>query len=408
MPDAIGPQDRPRPWLAWAGLGLAIGWAVLVRVPLILNAKAHLDSDLAVDGLTLLEAARGHWRWHYPGTPHIGTLPVLLSLPQAQIFGAGPITLVSGGAAAYVALVAATFVLSRRAFGPAAALWGLVPLAFASTGTVWLSGRLTGGHVLAAAWHAGAFALLHECLARGGARRAAALGLWCGVGYWSDSMFLITLAGLAAGALIGWLASGRTRPGRRTAPSFALAFLAGLTPYWVGSRVDPHNVYPDQFRPDLRGELLAEHARILGLQCLPRLIAGHRLPGFQADPDPRGPRRPRRLPIEARPKPDRRGDDPRRPDPLRPGPGDPRRPRTAPRGLGGRRRAVGAARVRDGRGARVRDQREHLQLGQLPLPRHPARAVVDRVRPIHARPVAEGWGRAGPRPGSRRRPWLSS
>ena len=35
----------------------------------------HLDSDLAVDGLTLLEATRGHWRWHYPGTPYMGIAP---------------------------------------------------------------------------------------------------------------------------------------------------------------------------------------------------------------------------------------------------------------------------------------------------------------------------------------------
>ena len=61
---------------------------------------------------------------------------------------------------AYGLVVVATFLLNRRAFGPSVAAWGLVPLAFASTGTIWLSGRITGGHLLAAAWHAGAFALL--------------------------------------------------------------------------------------------------------------------------------------------------------------------------------------------------------------------------------------------------------
>ncbi len=86
---------------------------------------------------------------------------MLLSLPQALAFGANPRTLVSGGTAAYVVLMVATFLLARRAFGTSVALWGLVPLAFASTGTIWLSGRVTGGHVLAAAWHAGAFALLY-------------------------------------------------------------------------------------------------------------------------------------------------------------------------------------------------------------------------------------------------------
>jgi hypothetical protein len=284
---ATGPAERRRRWSpAWLVLGPAAAWAVLVRVPLILNADSHLDSDLAVDGLTLLDATHGHWRWHYPGTPHIGTLPVLLSLPQALAFGANPRTLVGGGAAAYVVLLVATFVLARRAFGTSVALWGLVPLTFASTGTIWLSGRVTGGHVLAAAWHAGAFALLYECLAKGGRWRAAALGLWCGVGFWLDSMFLTTLAGLAIAAVLGWWASGRSRRGLGNALVFALAFLAGAWPHWVGARADPHNVYPDQFQPILRRELLVGHARLLALECVPRLIAGHRLPGLQSEPDP--------------------------------------------------------------------------------------------------------------------------
>jgi hypothetical protein len=290
-------SDRLRPSLAWLALGLALAWAVLVRVPLILNADVHLDSDLAVDGLTLLDATRGQWRWHYPGTPHIGTLPVLLSLPQALAFGANPITLVSGGTAAYLTLMVSTFLLARRAYGADVAAWGLVPLAFASTGTLWLSGRVTGGHILAAAWHAGAFALLAGCLARGGVKRAAALGIWCGLGFWLDSMFLTTLAGLLVSAS-WWCAGfrrvrcadrseqsfGHGRPGIRSLAAFTVAFLAGSSPYWIGVRVDPRDAYPAQFQPVFRRDLLIGHTRILGLECLPRLIAGHLLPGFQSEP----------------------------------------------------------------------------------------------------------------------------
>src|ERR1700732_562866 len=105
-------SDRLRPSLAWLALGLALGWALLVRVPLILNADVHLDSDLAVDGLTLLDSTKGHWRWHYPGTPFMGIGPVLLSWPQAMIWGANPTTLVCGGTAAYLGLLLATFVLA--------------------------------------------------------------------------------------------------------------------------------------------------------------------------------------------------------------------------------------------------------------------------------------------------------
>ena len=92
MPPSPSTPDRapgPPRW-PWVALGLALAWDVLVRIPLVLNAAAHLDCDLAVDGLTLLEATHGHWRWHYPGTPSMGSIPVLLSWPQAVVWGAEP------------------------------------------------------------------------------------------------------------------------------------------------------------------------------------------------------------------------------------------------------------------------------------------------------------------------------
>jgi hypothetical protein len=274
------------PWVAFA---LALAWEAAIRVPLVLNAATHLDSDLAVDGITLLEATRGHWRWHYPGTPHMGTFPVLLSLPQALAWGATPITLVSGGIVAYGLLTLAVFLLAWRGFGPGAAAWSLVPLAFASTGTLWLTGRITGGHVLTAAWHAGAFVLLHQALARGGVSWAAALGFFCGLGVYLDAMFVITLLGLVPAALIGAWAGGWTRHTAACGLIAVLAFLAGLVPRELGRRLEPYDAYHEQFRPMLDPAVLRAHARLLVEQCLPRLIVGHRLDGFglQADPDPR-------------------------------------------------------------------------------------------------------------------------
>ena len=73
LPKIESLTDSRRSRLAWLCLLSAICWSVLLRVPLIENAAAHLDSDLAVDGLTLREAVEGHWRWHYPGTPIRGS-----------------------------------------------------------------------------------------------------------------------------------------------------------------------------------------------------------------------------------------------------------------------------------------------------------------------------------------------
>lgn len=282
---ALENVTRRRRW-PYLVVFLAIVWIVIIRVPLILNARIHLDSDLAVDGLTLREALQGHWRWHYPATPHIGIPPILYSLPQALIWGANPFTLVSGGTVAYLGMTLATFALTWVAFGRRAAVWGLVPLTFASTGAIWLSGRITGGHLSAVLCHAVAFLLLYLALARGGLKYVIALGAWCGFGVYVDSMFLLTLSGLIPAAIGAWWKLGRSRSGLLAASVFVLAFLVGVAPREIGARIDPYSAYPKGFLSSLQPPVLLHHLRLLGLDCLPRLITGHRIPDLQSDPSP--------------------------------------------------------------------------------------------------------------------------
>ncbi|GIW88430.1 MAG: hypothetical protein KatS3mg108_2754 [Isosphaeraceae bacterium] len=298
--------DDPPAWRVGALLGLALAWIVLVRIPLVLNAPVHLDSDLAVDGLTLIDALHGRWRWHYPGTPHIGSAALGLSFLQAALFGATPETLVSGGVLAYVLLVLATFWMAREIAGTAVALWTLIPLCFASTGLVWLSGRITGGHLLIAAWHAAAFALLARLLARGGAGRAAALGIFCGLGLWVDRLFLFSLLGIIPALLLR--IPDPTAWQRRLVETviFGLGVLLGHLPAPLGQRLDPYDAYGSQFETILvdparrrfdwssAQRLAWDHAQILATQCVPRLFSGQRLVwdragrfrGLASDPTP--------------------------------------------------------------------------------------------------------------------------
>jgi hypothetical protein len=266
------PARRPR-W-PWAVLGFGLVWTVLIRVPLVLNAHDHIDSDLSVDGLTLLDAIQGHWRWHYPGTPYLGILPMLTSYLQALVWGANPITLVSGGTIIWLLVVSSTFWLAAQVYGLEVAGWAILPLVFPSLGTIWLSGRITGGHLLTLVWHTGAFAGLYVCLTRGRWPLAAALGLWCGLGLYLDAMFIFTLAGMVPAAFFVWLSTGRPRAGIRLAAVFLVAMLVGLIPREIGRRVDPYDAYPSQFDATLQPKAIGEHARLLALHCLPRLIAG--------------------------------------------------------------------------------------------------------------------------------------
>jgi hypothetical protein len=274
MSSSISDAAVRRPRWPWVVLASGLLWTVLIRVPLVMNAHDHLDSDLAVDGLTLRDAVHGHWRWHYPGTPYMGVLPLLTSYPQALVWGANPTTLVSGGTVIWLLVIGTTFWLAARAYGLDVAGWAILPLVFSSLGTIWLSGRITGGHLLTLVWHTAAFAGLYECLTRGGRARAAALGVWCGLGLYLDAMFLFTFAGMVAAALFAWLATGKLRAGIGLTAVFALGMLAGLVPREIGRAVDPYDAYPSQFEATLDPRAIAEHARLLFLQCLPRLVAG--------------------------------------------------------------------------------------------------------------------------------------
>jgi hypothetical protein len=277
-PDALVRLPR---W-PWVVLGLGLVWTALIRVPLVLNAEDHLDSDLAVDGLTLLDATSGRWRWHYPGTPHVGILPVLFSFPQAIAWGPSASTLVSGGTVIWLFIVAATFWLAWRAYSPAVAAWAIVPLVFSSTGTIWLSGRITGGHLLTLAWHTLALVGLYSCLSRGGRLRAGALGFWCGLGLYLDAMFLLTVAGLVPAAFLAWFFQGRSRLPIAPAVLFLLGLVAGLAPHLVGRFVDPRDAYPSQFTASVEQSAIFEHQRLLAFRCLPRLIAGTELRDVEA------------------------------------------------------------------------------------------------------------------------------
>ncbi|MDX2038538.1 MAG: hypothetical protein SFX72_17965 [Isosphaeraceae bacterium] len=265
---------------------LALGWTVLLRVPLVINAGAHLDSDVSVDGITLIELLEGKFRWHYPGTPHIGIAPVLASLPQALVFGVGPETLISGGVVIWMLVVVACFALSWRSDGPIAACGALVPLTFASTGLIWLSGRITGGHLLSVAMHAGIFLGLQLVAARPTLLRAAALGVWAGLSLWVDQMAIVSLAALVPAAGYLWWRRGRPISAVRLVVAFVIGLPIGLAPRIIGNRVDPYDAYGEQFTAIWDERELQRHTRLLIMDCLPRLVAGHRIPSLLADPSP--------------------------------------------------------------------------------------------------------------------------
>ena len=250
--------SRPTPPLdvpagpGWCCIGLI--WTALIRVPLVLNAHDHLDSDLAVDGLTLLDAVDGHWRWHYPGTPYMGILPMLDFLSSGPGLGGEPD---HAGEWRHGHLVTGR---RRDILAGGQGLWARGGrLGNLAAGVLVARDDLAVGPdhrrppADAGVAHGGVRGPLC-CLTRGGWPRAAALGLWCGLGLYLDAMFLFTLAGMVPAAFLAWLSTGRSRAGIGLAAVFWLRMLAGLVPREIGRAVDPYDAYPVSVRRDARAQ----------------------------------------------------------------------------------------------------------------------------------------------------------
>ena len=62
--------------------------------------------------------------------------------------------------------------------------------------------------------------------------------------------------------------------------AFLIATAVGFLPHEIGRLVDPYDAYPSQFVATFDGHAIREHGRLLSLRCLPRLIAGTELDGF--------------------------------------------------------------------------------------------------------------------------------
>jgi hypothetical protein len=281
---------------------------VLVFVP---EADHVLDSDLAVDGLAIQQLALGEWLWHFPGTPSLGIPHAFPALLWAWR-GVDAATLQLGGATTTLLLAVAVYFLARRfSNGPSRGLPALVPLVFANAGVLWLSARLTGGHLLTAAWFAWSWALALRSLEPNRLLTHVGSGLVLALGLWLDPLALLGILGILPTIVVaGWNPSRWLRC-LRAAFLWLAGFAIGLAPSWISRDEDPYDAYSPVsansrlgqaqtilsastgprgfdwgYGIDWRkvGTLAREHARILGLECLPRLFLGRKLPSLQFDP----------------------------------------------------------------------------------------------------------------------------
>lgn len=264
-----------------ACLATILAFAFWLRLPMVVHADRHLDSDLAVDGLVLREYLRtGKLEASYPGTPHIMTLPVFLSLPAVKVWGDSAASLVFAGTAAAMLMIVPVFLLARKAYGLVPALLAGLLLAAGGLGQVWLSARVTGGHMLAAAWMGWIWWLWTLLIGRRSVLAWYVFGMICAIAFFSDRIFALGLAALGLATLAA------IRPYRSTVSGSirkkqAAMFLFSLVAHslLLADKALPYaTAYGDQFAMTTDTTAILGHLRLLLLECLPRLIFGRVLP----------------------------------------------------------------------------------------------------------------------------------
>ncbi len=280
------PSTRVRPW-CFLLLALALIWVGIARLPLIRSASVILNSDLAVDGLTLVDLVHGRWHWHFPGTPYLGIAPALLCLPTSKLFGVTPATLVIGAVLGYEFLVVSVFFLTRQVFGRSVANWSLLPLAFSSTGVLWLSSQVSGSHFFIAAWWGISLYLLYELIKDGALWKAGLLGIWSGVGLWVDSSFLYCLIGILTAFFVWKLGPGSRIQRFLRASLLTLGLASGGLLLLAGYRTDPYDAYANQHQTllslntqgridwKLASKVGHQNLSAFALECVPRLVTGY-------------------------------------------------------------------------------------------------------------------------------------
>ena len=272
------PSDAPvrRPRWPWVVLGLGLLWTVLIRVPLIVNAPDHLDSDLAVDGLTLLRC-------------RTGTLAVALSRHAATwafcpcwsltrrllIWGARPDHarewrhdhLVTGDRLDVLAGGQGVWARCGRLGDLAAGI--LIAGDDLVVGTDHRRPPADPG--MAHGGVRGPLCLPHSRSAGRRRRRSGSGAAWgsistrCSCSLWRAWCRRRFSRGFRQG---GRKPASVWRPCLRS-PCWPVSFRGRLA-----GAVDPYDAYPSQFAATLETGAIGEHARLLFLNCLPRLLAG--------------------------------------------------------------------------------------------------------------------------------------
>jgi hypothetical protein len=224
---------------------LVLAASLVPRVPVLWSAEVSFNSDEAANALVIRHLVQGRelsfYNW---GTRYYGIVEGLLAIPITWVTGFTPLAFKSAAVAGFLLLVAATYLLGRRLYGPAEGLAAAALLAVFSPHLVLWSTLASGGYTLIAGWGTLTFAHLVTTQRQPTAWRIAVLGWLAGFGLYIYELYLVYLALVVAWALAASFLWQVLRAPAATARTEALAqaprqlrragiFLAGFVVGWA-------------------------------------------------------------------------------------------------------------------------------------------------------------------------------
>ncbi len=221
-------------WKSYVLLGLILAAGLALRCYLLVASHRYVDADEAMVGIQALDILHGHHSVFFAGELLAGSIEAYLVAPVFWVFGASSLTLRVVPLLFSVLFVWLNYRLANRAYGAPVGLISAAMVALGPLPLSVLSLKTWGGYIETATLGEAALLLTMAVLARPqGDRRAvfyaAVTGLISGIATWMHPLYFYYLFTVGV-VLLLW----RFRRSVLEIPAFALPFLLGSAPLWLG------------------------------------------------------------------------------------------------------------------------------------------------------------------------------
>ena len=215
-------------------LAIIVVLGLALRVYVLVASKGYVDGDEAMVGLQALDILRGHHSVFFAGELLAGSLEAYLVAPFFWLLGSSPVTLRIVPIAFSLGFIILNYCLAERAYGRVVGLFSASLVALCPLILTVLSLKTWGGYIETATLGEAALLLTMMVLSRSPrdpspVGHLAVIGLISGLATWMHPLYFYYLFTVGLVLLVY-----RFRRSGGEFLVFAVAFLVGCAPLWLG------------------------------------------------------------------------------------------------------------------------------------------------------------------------------